>query len=96
MFTLSVVRPRKDIQTDDFHSVIRKLERYGGRTPLIGSSEHAATFALSKPWSRKWRSDASRIAETVRALRRARRPPGTGEFVASVVMGFGRPAMGVS
>ncbi|HEY6763673.1 MAG TPA: PHP domain-containing protein [Candidatus Sulfotelmatobacter sp.] len=35
------------VETDDFASVIAKLERYGGRTPLVSSSKDGATFALS-------------------------------------------------
>jgi DNA polymerase (family 10) len=35
------------IDTDDFSSVIAKLERYGGRTPLIASTNTTATFSLS-------------------------------------------------
>ena len=35
------------IDTDDFGSVVKKLERYGGRTPLLESSENLARFALS-------------------------------------------------
>jgi len=35
------------IQTDDFPAVIRKVERYGGRTPLVESSTDNAVFAMS-------------------------------------------------
>jgi DNA polymerase (family 10) len=35
------------IETDDFPAVISKLERYGGRTPLISSSKDSALFAPS-------------------------------------------------
>lgn len=35
------------VETDDFPAVISKLERYGGRTPLISSSNDTAVFALS-------------------------------------------------
>ena len=35
------------INTDDFSSVIAKLERYGGRTPLIASTRMSAIFSLS-------------------------------------------------
>jgi DNA polymerase (family X) len=35
------------IETDDFQRVISKLERYGGRTPLITSAKDTAVFALS-------------------------------------------------
>ncbi len=35
------------VETDDFASLIARLERYGGRTPLIASTETSATFALS-------------------------------------------------
>ena len=35
------------VQTGDFASVISKLERYGGRTPLLSSSKDAALFALA-------------------------------------------------
>jgi DNA polymerase (family X) len=36
-----------DNETDNFPSVIAKLERYGGRTPLISASEDSALFAVS-------------------------------------------------
>jgi DNA polymerase (family X) len=35
------------IETDDFQSVISKLERYGGRTTLVSSADDHALFALS-------------------------------------------------
>lgn len=35
------------IQTENFGSVVERLERYGGRTPLIESSQESARFALS-------------------------------------------------
>jgi DNA polymerase (family 10) len=35
------------VETDDFPSVIEKLKRYGGRTPLVSSSNDHALFALS-------------------------------------------------
>ena len=35
------------IETDDFPSVISKLEGYGGRTPLLSSTVDSALFALS-------------------------------------------------
>jgi DNA polymerase (family X) len=35
------------VETDDFAGLISKLERYGGRTPLVTSSEDTAIFALS-------------------------------------------------
>jgi DNA polymerase (family X) len=35
------------IGTDDFGSVVKKLQRYGGLTPLLESSENLARFALS-------------------------------------------------
>jgi DNA polymerase (family 10) len=35
------------IETDDFPSVVGKLERYGGRTPLLSASQDTAVFALS-------------------------------------------------
>ena len=35
------------IETDDFPSVVAKLQRYGGRTPLVSSSKDTALFALS-------------------------------------------------
>ena len=35
------------IQTDDFGAVVRRLERYGGRTPVVESTEDLARFALS-------------------------------------------------
>ncbi|MGI9071431.1 MAG: hypothetical protein ACR2JB_08975 [Bryobacteraceae bacterium] len=35
------------IETDDFQSVISKLERYGGRTMLLRSAKDHAVFALS-------------------------------------------------
>jgi DNA polymerase (family X) len=35
------------IQTDDFPTVVKKMERYGGRTPLLKSTKDLAQFALS-------------------------------------------------
>jgi DNA polymerase (family 10) len=35
------------IETDDFPSVVSTLQRYGGRTPLVSSSQDAALFTLS-------------------------------------------------
>jgi DNA polymerase (family 10) len=35
------------VETDDFPSVAAKLERYGGRTPLVSSSKESALYALS-------------------------------------------------
>src|SRR5689334_1170470 len=35
------------IETDDFPSVIARLQRYGGRTPLVSSGQDRAVFALS-------------------------------------------------
>ena len=35
------------VETDDFSSLIGRLERYGGRTPLITSTQISATLALS-------------------------------------------------
>ena len=35
------------IETDDSAKVISRLERYGGRTPLLKSTKDSATFALS-------------------------------------------------
>jgi DNA polymerase (family 10) len=35
------------VETDDFPSLITRLERYGGRTPLVASTRTSATFALS-------------------------------------------------
>ena len=35
------------VDTDDFPAVIAKLERYGGRTPLLSVSNDTAVFALS-------------------------------------------------
>ena len=35
------------VETDDFPLVVSKLERYGGRTPLLSSSKDTALFALS-------------------------------------------------
>jgi DNA polymerase (family X) len=35
------------VDTDDFPAVVSKLERYGGRTPLVTSSKDEALFALS-------------------------------------------------
>ena len=35
------------IQTDDFAGVVKKMERYGGRTPLLESTGELARFALS-------------------------------------------------
>ena len=35
------------IDTDDFHSVVSRLQRYGGRTPLVSSSKDTALFTLS-------------------------------------------------
>jgi len=35
------------VETNDFSSLISKLERYGGRTPVLSSSKDTALFALS-------------------------------------------------
>ncbi len=35
------------IETDDFPAVVAKLQRYGGRTPLVSSSKETALFTLS-------------------------------------------------
>ena len=35
------------IETDDFPAVVSRLQRYGGRTPLIASGEDHALFSLS-------------------------------------------------
>ena len=35
------------VETDDFSSLIARLERYGGRTPLVASTRTSATFSLS-------------------------------------------------
>lgn len=35
------------IETDDFPAVIARMQRYGGRTPLVSSGEKHAVFALS-------------------------------------------------
>lgn len=35
------------VETDEFASLIAKLERYGGRTPLIASTRTSASFSLS-------------------------------------------------
>jgi DNA polymerase (family 10) len=35
------------IETDDFDSVVARLQRYGGRTPLVSSGKDHALFALS-------------------------------------------------
>lgn len=35
------------IETDDFPAVVAKLQRYGGRTPLVSSSKDTALFTLS-------------------------------------------------
>ena len=35
------------IETDDFPAVVARLQRYGGRTPLISSGKDNATFSLS-------------------------------------------------
>ena len=35
------------IETDDFPNVIERLQRYGGRTPLVDSGSDHASFALS-------------------------------------------------
>ena len=35
------------VETDDFSTVVSKLERYGGRTPLLASTKDSAAFALS-------------------------------------------------
>jgi DNA polymerase (family 10) len=35
------------VQTEDFPAVLRKMERYGGRTLLLESTTHLARFALS-------------------------------------------------
>ncbi len=35
------------VETDDFSSVVARLERYGGSTPLVASTRTSATFSLS-------------------------------------------------
>jgi DNA polymerase (family 10) len=35
------------IETDDFPQVVERLQRYGGRTPLVGAGADHASFALS-------------------------------------------------
>jgi DNA polymerase (family 10) len=35
------------VDTDDFAALIARLERYGGRTPLVASTRTSATFSLS-------------------------------------------------
>ena len=35
------------VETDDFAAVVSKMQRYGGRTPLVTASNAAASFALS-------------------------------------------------
>lgn len=35
------------VETDDFTALIARLERYGGRTPLVASTRTSATFSLS-------------------------------------------------
>lgn len=35
------------IETDDFPNVIERLQRYGGRIPLVNASAHHASFGLS-------------------------------------------------
>jgi DNA polymerase (family X) len=35
------------VETDDFSSLIARLERYGGRTPLLASTRTSAKFSLS-------------------------------------------------
>ncbi len=35
------------VETDDFPSLISRLQRYGGRTPLVASTKTSATFSLS-------------------------------------------------
>jgi DNA polymerase (family 10) len=35
------------IETDDFPAAVAKLQRYGGRTPLVSSSKDTALFTLS-------------------------------------------------
>jgi DNA polymerase (family 10) len=35
------------IQTEDFPAVVKRMERYGGRTPLLESTQDLARFALS-------------------------------------------------
>jgi DNA polymerase (family 10) len=35
------------VETDDFSSLVARLQHYGGRTPLVASSRVSATFSLS-------------------------------------------------
>jgi DNA polymerase (family 10) len=35
------------VETDDFAGFVSKMQRYGGRTPLVTASESSAVFALS-------------------------------------------------
>ena len=58
------------IQTDDFSSVVKKMQSYGGRTALLESSADGAVFALAAGVSLRLRLCSSRdwglslIAET--------------------------------
>ena len=58
------------IQTDDFPSVVRRMQRYGGRTALLESSADGAVFALAAGITLRLRLCSSRdwglclIAET--------------------------------
>ena len=58
------------IQTDDFTSVVRRMQRYGGRTALLESSAAGAVFALAAGITLRLRLCSSRdwglslIAET--------------------------------
>ena len=58
------------IQTDDFSSVVRRMQRYGGRTALLESSADGAVFALAAGITLRLRLCSSRdwglslIAET--------------------------------
>jgi len=35
------------VETDEFSSLLERMERYGGRTPLVASTRTSATFSLS-------------------------------------------------
>ena len=35
------------IETDDFPKVVERMQRYGGRTPLVEAGSDHASFALS-------------------------------------------------
>ena len=47
------------IETDDFPSVVRRLQRYGGRTELLAVIRRGAVFALAAGITCGWRRSSA-------------------------------------